>query len=141
LGRKYIFEQSIGSAILSELQARQIAEQAILQLFCAYYEVARLTENEINPKKTLNISRDRVLRAKYGYEYGQNTQLDANKRNVSILQANQLIQNSQYDIHINRATDCPGWIFQHPMTRTAPITRNRHHSRIRSHLSFSFRLK
>ena len=168
LGRQYTFQQARGTAELSELQARQIIEQALLQLFSAYYEVARLTENEISQKQSLEISKDRLLRAKYGYDYGQNTQLDvlnaevdvnndsinyltiiqqlenakrdlnlllgrevnvlftvdttvfylqgltledvvtdAKKRNVTVLQADKLIQNSQYDININRANWLP----------------------------------
>ncbi len=168
MGRQYTFQRAQETAKLTELQARQIIEQALLQIFNAYYEVARLTENEISQKQTLDISRDRLLRAQYGYEYGQNTQLDvlnaevdvnndsinyltivqqlenakrdlnlllgrevniafnvdtsityfqglrfeeileeAKKYNVNLLQANKQIQNSQYDININRATWLP----------------------------------
>ena len=76
LGREYTFKRNKETAVLSELQARQIIEGALLQLFVSYYQVARLTENEISQKQTVDISKERLVRVKYGYEYGQNTKLD-----------------------------------------------------------------
>lgn len=61
---------------LSELQARNVIEASLLNIFNIYYEVARLTENVLNQQQTLDVSRERLLRATYSAEYGQNTQLD-----------------------------------------------------------------
>ncbi len=167
LGRQYSFKKAQQNAQLSDIQARQIVEGALLQLFIAYYAVARLSENKISQKQSLEISKERLLRAQYSYEYGQNTQLDvlnaevdvnndsinyltviqgldnskrdlnlllgrdvntpltvdtavkyiqnlnlqqvvtmAEERNTAILQANNLIRSSEYDIRINNA----GWM-------------------------------
>ena len=40
---------------ISELQARQVIETSLVTIFSGYYEVARLTENEINQRQTRNI--------------------------------------------------------------------------------------
>ena len=76
LGRKFSYAKQKQNYSISELQMRQVIELNILQLFQVYYDVARLTTNEINQNETLEISRRRLDRARYGYDYGQNTQLD-----------------------------------------------------------------
>ena len=76
LGRKYNYAQLKENHNLSELQARQVIENSILNIFAIYYDVARLTQNVDSQIETLDISRRRLQRMKFGYEYGQNTQLD-----------------------------------------------------------------
>ena len=76
LGRKYNYARLKENYNLSELQARQVIENSILNIFGTYYEVAQLTQNVISQIETIDISRRRLQRARYGYEYGQNTQLD-----------------------------------------------------------------
>ena len=76
LGRKYNYARLRENYNLSELQARQVIENSILNIFGTYYEVARLTQNVGSQIETIDISRRRLQRARYGYEYGQNTQLD-----------------------------------------------------------------
>jgi outer membrane protein TolC len=107
MGRKYSFERAKQSAVLSELQARQITEVALVQLFVAYHEVARLTENEINQKQTLDISKRRLLRAQYSFDYGQSTQLDVlnaevdvNTDSVNYLTIVQLLGNVKRDLNL-----------------------------------------
>ena len=51
LGRQYSFKKAQQNAQLSDIQARQIVEGALLQLFIAYYAVARLSENKISQKQ------------------------------------------------------------------------------------------
>lgn len=75
-GREYLYRSLKENYNISELQARQVIETALVTIFTGYYEVARLTENEINQRQTLDISRERLLRAKYSFEYGQSTRLD-----------------------------------------------------------------
>ena len=84
LGRQYSFKKAQQNAQLSDIQARQIVEGAILQLFVAYYAVARLSENIISQKRSLEISKERLLRANYSYEYGQNNQLDVLNAEVDV---------------------------------------------------------
>jgi outer membrane protein TolC len=76
LGRKYNYSKQKENYTISELQMRRAIELNILDLFRIYYGVARLTTNEINQRETMDISRRRLERAQYGYEYGQSTQLD-----------------------------------------------------------------
>ena len=76
LGRSNIFRSLKENYNISELQARQVIETSLVSIFAGYYEVARLTENEINQRQTLDISRERLLRSKYAYDYGQSTRLD-----------------------------------------------------------------
>jgi outer membrane protein TolC len=76
LGRKYNYARLKENYNLSELQARQVIENSILNIFTIYYDVARLTQNVTSQYETLDISRRRLQRARFGYEYGQNTQLD-----------------------------------------------------------------
>ncbi|SMD32645.1 Outer membrane protein TolC [Reichenbachiella faecimaris] len=75
-GRKYDYKRLQENYNLSEIQARAVMENTLVNLFISYYEIARLTENELNQKETLDISRERWLRAKYSFEFGQNSQLD-----------------------------------------------------------------
>ncbi len=107
MGRKYTFERAKQSAVLSQLQARQITEGALVQLFVAYHEVARLTENEINQRQTLDISKRRLLRAQYSFDYGQSTQLDVlnaevdvNTDSVNFLTVVQLLGNVKRDLNL-----------------------------------------
>jgi len=107
MGRKYSFERAKQSAVLSELQARQITEGALVQLFVAYHEVARLTENEINQRQTLDISKRRLLRAQYSFDYGQSTQLDVlnaevdvNTDSVNYLTVVQILGNAKRDLNL-----------------------------------------
>jgi len=76
LGRKYNYARLKENYNLSELQARQVIENSIVNIFAIYYEVARLTQNVNSQVETIDISRRRHQRARFGYEYGQNTQLD-----------------------------------------------------------------
>ena len=75
-GREYLFRSLKESYNISELQARSIIETSLVNIFTGYYNVARLTENEITQQQTLDISRERLQRAKYGFDYGQSSQLD-----------------------------------------------------------------
>lgn len=61
---------------ISELQARQMIEMTLLDIFNSYYEVARLTQDVSNQKTTMDISKIRLQRARYANEFGQGSQLD-----------------------------------------------------------------
>ncbi len=107
LGRKYNYSKLQEQYNLSELQARQVIESTVLQLFEVYYEVARLSENERNLVETLDISRDRLQRAKFGYEYGQSTQLDVlnaevdyNTDSVNYLNITQQLDNVKRNLNV-----------------------------------------
>ena len=107
LGRMYNYKKLQELYNLSEIQARQVVENTLLQLLASYYDVARLTENKINQGKSLAISKDRSLRETYNYEYGQNTQLDVlnsevdvNNDSISLLNISRELSNAKRDLNV-----------------------------------------
>ncbi|MEM6831915.1 MAG: TolC family protein, partial [Bacteroidota bacterium] len=55
LGRKYNYKSLKETYGITELQVRETIENTILNLFSVYYEVARLTENKVTLKETLQL--------------------------------------------------------------------------------------
>ncbi|CAM1333545.1 TolC family protein [Tenacibaculum aestuariivivum] len=105
--RKYTFKRLKENYNLTELQARQVIENTLTTLFLAYYEVARLTENEATQKATLQISKKRLQRAEYNFEYGQNTKLavlnaevDVNNDSITYIAVKRELANSKRDLNI-----------------------------------------
>ena len=107
LGRSYNYKQLKEQYKLTELQAREAIENTISQLFSVYYNVARLTENIYALNETLIISKDRLLRAKYQFDYGQSTKLgilnaevDINNDSINLINAKQQLVNSKRDLNV-----------------------------------------
>ena len=107
LGRKYNYKQLKETYNLTELQARETIENTYLQLFTVYFQIARLSENTQNLNETLKISKQRLQRAKYQYEYGQSTKLellnaevDVNNDSINFLNAKQQFTNTKRDLNI-----------------------------------------
>ena len=107
LGRMYNYKQLKETHNLTELQARETIENTYLQLFSIYFQIARLSENTHNLKETLEISKQRLQRAQYQYDYGQSTKLellnaevDVNNDSINFIDANQQFINSKRDLNI-----------------------------------------
>jgi len=107
LGRKYNYKKLQELYNLSEIQARQVIENTLLQLLASYYDVARLTENKINQEKSLSVSKSRSLRERYNYEFGQNTQLDVlnsevdvNNDSIALLSISRELSNAKRDLNV-----------------------------------------
>ncbi|MEM9866757.1 MAG: TolC family protein [Bacteroidota bacterium] len=107
LGRYYDYKSFKERSQQSELEVRQTIELTILQLFTVYYELARLTENTKNLQQALEISKDRLTRAKYQFEYGQNTGLDVlnaevdiNTDSINLLNSRQQLRNTMRDLNL-----------------------------------------
>ena len=107
LGRKYNYKQLKETYNLTELQARETIENMYLQLFSVYFQIARLSENTNNLKETLEISKQRLERAKYQYEYGQSTKLellnaevDVNNDSINYISTRQLFFNAKRNLNI-----------------------------------------
>ncbi|WGH76437.1 TolC family protein [Tenacibaculum tangerinum] len=105
--RKNTFKKLKETYNLTELQARQVMENTLTTLFFAYYEVARLTENEVTQQQTLSISKKRLERAKYSFEYGQNTKLDilnaevdVNNDSITYIDINRQLANAKRDLNV-----------------------------------------
>lgn len=107
LGRYYDYKRFKEEYDQSGLQVRETIENTVLQLFSVYYEVARLEENVINLQEALIVSKDRLKRAGYQFEYGQNTgldvlnaEVDVNSDSINLLNAGQLLRNTKRDLNL-----------------------------------------
>ncbi|WP_187696532.1 TolC family protein, partial [Xanthovirga aplysinae] len=107
MGRAYNFKKLKETRNLSKLEARQIMEASLLDLFTVYFEVGRLTENLRQQKQTLETSKQRLLRATYNYEYGQgnrldvlNAEVDVNNDSIGVLEVGQQLSNSKRDLNV-----------------------------------------
>ncbi len=107
LGRSYNYKQLKESQQLTELEARETIENTILQLFTVYYSVAESKENAKTITETLEISKERLIRAEYQFDYGQSTKLevlnaevDINNDSISLMNAKQQLKNFKRDLNL-----------------------------------------
>ncbi len=107
MGRSYNYKQLKEQYQLTELQARETIENTVFQLFTIYYNVAQVTENTLALEQTLAISNDRLVRAKYQFDYGQSTKLgvlnaevDINNDSINLINAKQQLKNSRRDLNV-----------------------------------------
>ncbi|GAA4236922.1 TolC family protein [Postechiella marina] len=107
LGRSYNYKRLKETHKLTELEARETIEQTILQLFTVYYNVAQTIENTNNISETLNISKERLVRAQYQFDYGQNTKLgvlnaevDINNDSINLMNSQQDLKNFKRDLNL-----------------------------------------
>jgi outer membrane protein len=85
MGRYYNYQRLKQAEKLSGLQVQATIESTLLQLFTVYFELARLTENQTVLQQVLNNTKDRLRRANYGFDYGQNTKLDVLNAEVDLV--------------------------------------------------------
>ena len=107
LGRKYNYKQLKETYSLSELQVKETIENTYLQLFTVYFQIARLSENTSNLEEALTISKTRLERAKYQYEYGQSTKLellnaevDINNDSITLINSRQQLANAKRGLNV-----------------------------------------
>lgn len=107
LGRAYDYKQLKETQKLTELEARETIENTILQLFTVYYDVAERIENTDAISQTLAISKDRLTRATYQFDYGQSTKLevlnaevDINNDSINVMNAELQLKNSKRDLNL-----------------------------------------
>ncbi|MFY7672253.1 TolC family protein [Tenacibaculum sp. MEBiC06402] len=105
--RQNAFKRLKESYNLTELQGRQVMENTVITLFIAYYEVARLSENESTQKQALEISKERLKRANYSFDYGQNTKLDVlnaevdvNNDSITYIDVRRQLKNAKRDLNV-----------------------------------------
>ena len=85
MGRYYNYQRLKQTEKLSGLQVRATIESTLLQLFTVYFELARLSENQTVLTQVLNNTQDRLNRAKYSFDFGQNTKLDVLNAEVDLV--------------------------------------------------------
>jgi outer membrane protein TolC len=107
LGRWYTYKRLKEEYNLSELEVRQTIETTMLQLFSVYFEVARLSENISVLEETYGNTKDRLVRAEYGFEYGQNNKLevlnaevDLVTDSINLMNARQQLRNTKRDLTV-----------------------------------------
>jgi len=107
LGRAYNYKKLKETYNLSELEAQAIIENSILQIFTVYYEVAQLTENNRNILESLNISKQRLKRETYSFDYGQSTKLqllnaevDVNNDSIRYINTQRFLSNAKRDLNL-----------------------------------------
>ena len=106
-GRKYNYKRLQEQYNISEIRVRQVIENTLLGLLISYYDVARLSENKLNLEQSLAISKSQLLREKYGYQYGQKTQLDVlntevnvNQDSINLLNIQRELANAKRDLNV-----------------------------------------
>lgn len=82
--RKFNMSRNQENLNRAQLNARAVLENSLLQAFSAYYEVARLEQTLISLTENLSISKERLVRAQYGYDYGRNSSLDISNAEVDV---------------------------------------------------------
>ncbi|WP_010178779.1 TolC family protein [Aquimarina agarilytica] len=107
LGRRYNYKLLQEQHKLTELQVRETIENTVEQLFAVYYNVAQLIQNVKANETLLNISRERLTRANYQFEYGQNTKLgvlnakvDINNDTINLINTKQQLVNAKRDLNL-----------------------------------------
>jgi outer membrane protein TolC len=85
MGRWYDYRRLKEQYNLSELETRETIETTILQLFTVYFEAARLSENIQVLEETFSNTKNRLQRAEYGFEFGQNNKLDVLNAEVDLV--------------------------------------------------------
>ncbi|AZQ60329.1 TolC family protein [Maribacter sp. MJ134] len=112
LGRFYNFKRLKEQYQLTSLQARETIENTMIQMFSVYFEIARLTENKNVQQEALEISKQRITRSEYAFEYGQNTkldilnaQVDVTNDSINLLNTRQQLANAKRDLNVVLSQD------------------------------------
>lgn len=105
-GRKFTYKQSQENLKLTSLQLQQIIQNSILELSQVYHEVARLEETVKSLENLVAISKDRLVRAEYSYDYGQtnklavlNAKVDLNTDSISLINSSQELENLKRNLN------------------------------------------
>lgn len=82
--RKYNIDRNRENLTLSQLNAQATLEAILTSFYTTYYGVAEGQKALNSFKKSLEISKERYDRTKYGFEYGQNTRLEVSNASVDV---------------------------------------------------------
>jgi len=124
MGRLYNYKRLKEQYELSSLGVRQTIEQTVLQLFSAYYEVARLEEGVRILDQTFENSKRRVERAVKRFEFGSSTRLellnakvDLNTDSINLIQQRQSLTNAKRNLNVILARELETDFEVNPMVR------------------------
>jgi len=92
---------------LQDLQLQQTIENNLLVVFNSYYEVARLTQNTAVQEQTIDLSKQRLQRATYQYDYGQgirlnvlNAEVDIQRDSINLLNLKNQLANAKRNLNV-----------------------------------------
>ncbi len=107
MGRAYNYKALKARYALSELQLRETIENTLVQLFSVYFRVAQASENTVVLKDILALSKRRLKRAQYAFEFGQsnklavlNAQVDVANDSISMMNALQTLSTAKRDLSL-----------------------------------------
>ncbi len=105
--RFYNLENLKVARSIAELNVRQSVEGVLLQLFSAYYEVAKVTLDVRAQEETMEVSKKRLQRARYQLEYGQgsrlnvlNAEVDINRDSINYRNLVRLLANTKRNLNV-----------------------------------------
>lgn len=111
-GRSNTYKKLQQSFNISQLDAKLMIQNTVLNIFNSYYEVARLSEDVNNQEEAMAISRVRLQRAQFSNEYGQGSQLDIlnaevdyNNDSIVYLTNTQLLANEKRSLNLYLGRD------------------------------------
>ncbi len=106
LGSVYTYQRLKNIGVVSELQARAVIEGTLLQVIAGYLEVARLSEASRTAGESVNISRERMQRARNRYEWGSanrvealTAEVDYNNDSLAMANTGVLLKNAQRNLN------------------------------------------
>lgn len=106
LGRVYNLKKFKEQHHLSELQTKFVIENTLYQVYAQYYIVAQQYQTIKNLKETLKTSSNRLKRATYGFDYGQNSKLeilnaevDYNNDSINLLNTQVQLDNAKKNLN------------------------------------------
>ncbi|WP_229731848.1 TolC family protein [Psychroflexus planctonicus] len=107
MGRIYNYEQLKLEHNLSQLEARETIENTLTQMFSVYYELARRFKNVEVLENTLSLSRERLQRVEYQFNYGQinklavlNAEVDVANDSINLINEKQNLDNIKRDLSV-----------------------------------------
>lgn len=92
---------------LQDLQRQQTIENNLLVVFNNYYQVAQLTQNTNVLEQTIDLSKQRLQRAQYQYDYGQgirlnllNAEVDIQRDSINLLNLKNQLANAKRNLNV-----------------------------------------
>jgi len=92
---------------LQDLQLKQTIENNLLVVFNNYYQVAQLMQNANVLEQTIDLSKQRLQRAQYQYDYGQgirlnvlNAEVDIQRDSINLLNLKNQLSNAKRNLNV-----------------------------------------
>jgi len=97
---------------IADLELRQSMENSLIQMFSAYYGIANLQEIMYLQDEIMQISKQRLKRAKLRNEYGKsnklqilNAEVDLNRDSINVLNLEQQLTNAKRNLNLIMGRD------------------------------------